>query len=34
MQHERIFFTLRPGGTVFHCNVLNNAPQCQYRGVR
>jgi hypothetical protein len=25
MQYERIFFTLRPGGMFFHCNVFNNA---------
>jgi len=25
MQYQRIFFTLRPGGNVFHCNVFNNA---------
>jgi hypothetical protein len=25
MEYERIFFTLRPGGMFFHCNVFNNA---------
>lgn len=24
MQYEHIFFTLRPGGMFFHCNVFNN----------
>lgn len=25
MRYKRIFFTLRPNGSFFHCNILNNA---------